>query len=207
MYQFRNVLWPLLAIALAGCGAAGVAGDSGLQSYASAGSQTNAIQGTAAAPARTAYGAYVLGPGDRLRIKSYGDDEVSGEYEINSAGFVAIPLIGDVRAAGMTTSKLEQAISSKMKGSIATHPKITVDIAAYAPFFVLGEVKKAGEYSYHPGLTVADALAMAGGLTYRANENRIYVRRAGSAVDEIVSSDMSVPIYPGDNIRVSERIF
>jgi protein involved in polysaccharide export with SLBB domain len=205
MFPYRNVLWALLAIALAGCSAAGGAGSSALQSYAS--SQSDAGRQATAQSRRTSYGAYLLGPGDRLRVKSYGDEEVSGEYEINSAGFVSIPLIGEVRAAGVTTTKLEQAIASKMKGSIATHPKITVEIAAYAPFYVFGEVKKAGEYSFHPGLTVADALAMAGGLTYRANESRIYVRRAGSTIDEVVSADMSVPIYPGDNIRVSERIF
>lgn len=158
-------------------------------------------------PVRVSYGTYVLGPGDRLRIKSYGDDAVSGEYEINSAGYVSIPLVGELRAAGTTTSKLEQTIVSRMKGPIATDPKINVEIAAYAPFFVFGEVKKAGEYSFHPGLTVADAIAMAGGLTYRANENGIVLRHAGSAVDQIIAAGTPTRIFPGDNIRVTERIF
>lgn len=189
MFQRRNIFCLLVLMALAGCTAAAVTTES------------------AGPPVRTSFGAYVLGPGDRLRIKSYGDEDVSGEYEVNSAGFISIPLVGQVHAAGTTTGRLEETIAAKMKGSIATNPRINVEIAAYAPFYVLGEVKKAGEYSFHPGLTVADAIAMAGGLTYRANENGIVVRHAGSATDEIVAADMPMRIYPGDNIRVTERIF
>jgi polysaccharide export outer membrane protein len=82
-----------------------------------------------------------------------------------------------------------------------------VEVAIYRPFFILGEVKKAGEYPYKSGLTVLDAVASAGGYTYRANERKVVIRRAGSIVDEIYPLDVPVPIFPGDNIRIPERWF
>ncbi len=149
----------------------------------------------------------MLGPGDRVRIKVYNEAELTGEYEVNSAGFVSLPLVGQVKASGMSTVQLESAIAARMKGKLSQDPRVNVEIAAYAPFYIFGEVKKAGEYPYRPGLTLADAIATAGGLTYRANEGRVYLRRAGSLAEQLVTLDMSVRVYPGDNIRVSERIF
>lgn len=198
MLQRRNVLYLLASLALAGCsGAARVAvvADESTASFAGPG------------PQRGAGGAYMLGPGDRLRIKIYNEPELTGDYEINSSGFVSLPLVGQVKASGATTNQLERIIAGKMRGQISQDPKVNVEIAAYAPFYIHGEVKKAGEYPYRPGLTMADAVATAGGLTYRANEGRIYLRRAGSPVEEMVSLDMRVRVYPGDNIRVDERIF
>lgn len=198
MLQRRNVLYLLASVALGGCsGPARVTAvaDDGAASFAGPG------------PQRGAGGAYMLGPGDRLRIKVYSEPELTGEYEVNSSGFVSLPLVGQVKASGTTTSQLERNIAAKMKGQVSQDPKVNVEIAAYAPFYIFGEVKKAGEYPYRPGLTMADAVATAGGLTYRANENKIYLRRAGSPVEEMVSLDMRVRVYPGDNIRVDERIF
>jgi len=199
MFQRQNVFCLLLVITLAGCSAAGTAetGSTGvaLSSYAGPG------------PTRGSEGPYVLGPGDRLRIKVYNDADLTGEYEVNSAGFVSVPLVGQLKASGLTTHQLEQTIAARMKGSIARDPKLNVEIAAYAPFYIYGEVKKAGMYPFQPGLTVADAIATAGGLTYRANENTIYVQRAGSRSQQAVTLDVPAQIYPGDNIRVSERMF
>jgi polysaccharide export outer membrane protein len=132
---------------------------------------------------------------------------MTGEYEINSGGSVSLPLVGEVKASGQTTTQLERAIAAQMKGRISQDPKVNVEIVAYAPFYIYGEVKKAGEYPFRPGLTVADAVASAGGLTYRANESRIYVRRAGSAAEQTITLEVPVRVFPGDNIRVSERMF
>ena len=198
MLQRRNVLYLFASLVLTGCsGAARVSavGDEAAASFAGPG------------PQRGAGGAYVLGPGDRLRIKVYNEPELTGEYEVNSSGFVSLPLVGQIKASGTTTSQLERAIVAKMQGQISQDPKVNVEIAAYAPFYIYGEVKKAGEYPYRPGLTLADAVATAGGLTYRANEHRIYLRRAGSSLEQMVSLDMRLRVYPGDNIRVDERIF
>ncbi|MCK9908165.1 polysaccharide export protein [Microbacteriaceae bacterium K1510] len=198
MLQRRNVLHLLACLALTGCSSAAqvsAVGEDAASSFAGPG------------PQRGAGNAYVLGPGDRLRIKVYSEPDLTGEYEVDSAGFISLPLVGQIRASGSTTSQLERTIVAKMKGQISQDPKVNVEIAAYAPFYIFGEVRKAGEYPYRPGLTVADAVATAGGLTYRANENKIYVRRAGSSVEEMVSLAMRVRVYPGDNIRVDERYF
>jgi polysaccharide export outer membrane protein len=198
MLQRRNVLYLLASVVLGGC-----SGPSRVAAVADDGAASFAGPG----PQRGAGAAYVLGPGDRLRIKVYSEPELTGEYEVNSTGFVSLPLVGQVKASGTTTSQIERNIAAKMKGQVSQDPKVNVEIAAYAPFYIFGEVKKAGEYPYRPGLTMADAVATAGGLTYRANENKIYLRRAGSPVEEMVSLDMRVRLYPGDNIRVDERIF
>jgi polysaccharide export outer membrane protein len=149
----------------------------------------------------------MLGPGDRVRLKFYDDANLNGEYEVNSAGFVSIPLVGEVRASNLTTSQLEKAIARRMKGKIAQDPNVNAEIESYAPFYIFGEVKKAGVYPYQPGLTVAGAIATAGGLTYRADENTIYVQRAGAVSQETVKLTVPARIFPGDNIRVGERMF
>jgi polysaccharide export outer membrane protein len=198
MLQRRNVLYLLASFALSGCSGA---------THISAVADESAVSFAGPGPQRGAGGSYVLGPGDRLRIKVYNEPELTGEYEINSSGFVSLPLVGQIKASGTTTSQLERNIAGKMRGQISQDPKVNVEIAAYAPFYIYGEVKKAGEYPYRPGLTIADAVATAGGLTYRANEERVYLRRAGSPLEDMVSLDMRVRVYPGDNIRVGERIF
>ena len=199
VFRCGNVLCLLLVIAVAGCsGGANIQTDSAamaLSSYASP------------EPTRGSDRPYVLGPGDRLRIKVYNDADLTGEYEVNSAGIVSVPLVGQVRAMGLTTSQLEETIAARMKGRFAQDPKINVEVATYAPFYIYGEVKKAGEYPFQPGLTVADAIATAGGLTYRANESKIYVQRADSHIQQTVTLDVPTRIFPGDNIRVSERMF
>lgn len=199
MFFSRNILCLIFIGILAGCSAT-----SGIQTseYAEASSSYAGV-----APMRGSDGPYILGPGDRLRIKIYTDPDMSGEYEINSSGMISLPLVGDVKALGLTTSQFEQTIATRMKGKVADKPHVSVEMAAYAPYYVFGEVKNAGELQYHVGLTVADAIAAAGGLTYRADEHRIVLRRAGSKSEQVVSLDVPVRVYPGDNIRVGESFF
>src|SRR5882757_626532 len=150
---------------------------------------------------------YVLGPNDRIRVKVYGEPDIAGEYEIDSSGQVSIPLAGRLKAAGLTTRQLERSITSTLSKGIVRDPHVNVEIAIYRPYYILGEVKKGGEYPYRLGLTVMDAVASAGGFTYRANENKVYLRRSGGGVEEIYALDAPVPIFPGDNIRIPERYF
>ncbi len=152
-------------------------------------------------------GTYLLGPTDRVRLKVYGEADITGEYEVDSNGFVSIPLAGHVKAAGLTTRQLEKGIASALAKGIVRDPRVNVEIALYRPFYILGEVKKSGEYPYRMGLTVMDAVATAGGFTYRANENKVYLRRSGATVEEIYALDSPVLIFPGDNVRVPERYF
>jgi len=199
MFQRSRFLLLSLMTALAGCNVAETSqngsGKIALASYAGS------------SPHRGPDLPYILGPGDRVRLKVYDDQNLNGEYEVNSAGFVSIPLVGQVKASGTTTNQLEKTLTARMKGSIAQNPKINVEIAAYAPFYIYGEVKKAGVYPFQPGLTVADAIATAGGLTYRADESTIYLQHAGAGSQEAVRLDIPMRIAPGDNIRVSERMF
>jgi polysaccharide export outer membrane protein len=150
---------------------------------------------------------YVLGPMDRIRLKVYGEPDIAGEYEIDSNGQVSIPLAGHIRAAGLTTHQLERAITSALSKGIVRDPRVNVEIALYRPYYILGEVKKGGEYPYRLGLTVMDAVASAGGFTYRANENKVYLRRSGAGVEEVYALDAPILIFPGDNIRIAERYF
>ena len=150
---------------------------------------------------------YILGPNDRIRLKVYGEPDITGEYEIDNGGQVSIPLAGHIRAAGATTRQLEKSIASALAKGIVRDPRVNVEIAQYRPYYILGEVKKSGEYPYRNGLTVMDAVASAGGFTYRANENKVYLRRSGAGAEETLSLDAPVPVFPGDNIRIPERYF
>jgi polysaccharide export outer membrane protein len=150
---------------------------------------------------------YILGPTDRIRVKVYGEQDITGEYEIDGSGSVSIPLAGHVKAAGLTTKQVERAIAAALSKGIVRDPRVNVEVAAYRPYYILGEVKKSGEYPYRNGLTVMDAVASAGGFTYRANEDKVYLRRSGSNAEEIYPLSAPVLIYPGDNIRIPERYF
>jgi polysaccharide export outer membrane protein len=158
-------------------------------------------------PSASSAEGYVLGPNDRIRLKVYGESDITGEYEIDNNGQVSIPLAGHLKAAGATTRQLEKAIASALAKGIVRDPRVNVEIAQYRPYYILGEVKKSGEYPYRNGLTVMDAVASAGGFTYRANENKVHLRRAGAGTEEILPLDAPVPVFPGDNIRIPERYF
>jgi polysaccharide export outer membrane protein len=154
-----------------------------------------------------AAGSYVLGPNDRIRLKVYGEADITGEYEIDSNGQVSIPLAGHIKAADLTTKQLERSITSALAKGIVRDPRVNVEVALYRPYYILGEVKKGGEYPYRLGLTVMDAVASAGGFTYRANEGKVYLRRAGTGVEDVYALDAPILVFPGDNIRVPERYF
>jgi polysaccharide biosynthesis/export protein len=161
-------------------------------------------QPPSAAPAA---GTYVLGPNDRIRLKVYGEPDIAGEYEIDSNGQVSIPLAGHIGAAGLTTKQLERSIASTLAKGIVRDPRVNVEVALYRPYYILGEVKKGGEYPYRLGLTVMDAVASAGGFTYRANENKVFLRRSGAGAEEVYALDAPILVFPGDNIRIPERYF
>ncbi len=160
-----------------------------------------------ALPSAPSADSYVLGPNDRVRLKVYGEPDIGGEYEIDSGGQVSIPLAGHIKAAGLTTKQLERSIASALSKGIVRDPRVNVEIALYRPYYILGEVKRSGEYPYRLGLTVMDAIASAGGFTYRANENKVYVRRSGGGAEEVHALDAPILVFPGDNIRIPERYF
>ncbi len=145
--------------------------------------------------------------GDRIRLTVFGEDKLTGEYDIDPGGFVSLPLAGTLHAAGLTKIELEQLLTKKFQSSYLRDPKVTVDIASFRPFYVLGEVVKPGEYPYKSGLTVLSAIAVAGGQTYRASNSRILIKRAGETELKEYDLTADVPIYPGDLIRLPQRYF
>jgi polysaccharide biosynthesis/export protein len=161
----------------------------------------------ASASGRVTYGTYVLRANDRLRIKVYNEPEITGEYQVDASGFVSVPLAGRVRAAGLTAGQLERSLMARLNDGVIRDPKVNVEVATHAFFYIHGEVKQPAEIAYKPGLTVLDAVAAAGGFTYRANEDKAYIRRAGSAVEAAHSTKIPIAVYPGDNIRIPERYF
>jgi len=150
---------------------------------------------------------YVLGTGDKIKLTVYGEAELSGEYEVSSTGVVAMPLIGNVRAAGLPIRTFEEAVRQKLAQGYLRDPRVSAQISNYRPFFILGEVAKPGSYPYVNGMTVINAVALAGGYTYRADKEEMTLSRASDPdkSDKAVSEEMAV--LPGDIIRVPERFF
>lgn len=150
---------------------------------------------------------YVLGVGDRLRITIYGEDDLSGEYEINSTGVVAFPLIGNVSAARQPVRDFESALRNKLAEGYLHDPRVSVQVTNYRPFFILGEVAKPGSYPYVNGMNVLNAVALAGGYTYRADQNDVVIVHANDPAKTEQKAREDSPVMPGDIIRVPERFF
>src|ERR1700730_7594449 len=149
-----------------------------------------------------------LQAGDRLKITVYGEEALTGPYDINPGGYISMPLVGAVRAAGRTRSELEREITNRYRsGGFLQDPNVTVAVAEFQPFYVLGEAEKPGEYPFRSGLNVHSAVAMAGGFTYRASRSSVLIRHIGEQVWREYPLTEPVPIAPGDLIRVPERYF
>ncbi len=151
---------------------------------------------------------FLLGPGDQVRVITFGEQTLTGEFRISDGGTIAIPLLGPVQANGLTTRQLEVKIASELKSkSLFRDPSVSVEVIAYRPIFVLGEVNKPGQYPYQPGMTLLTAVAIAGGFTYRAWEDYAsVVRSTGSAAIEGRVNRQTL-LQPGDAVTVFERTF
>ncbi len=151
---------------------------------------------------------YKLGPGDKLRVITFGHEDLTSEFIVSDSGEIAFPLVGQVKAAGLTLDEFQQALASSLKsGGFVINPNVSAEVIQYRPFYILGEVQRPGSYPYSSGLTALSAIATAGGLTYRANQRKIYIRRADSTREVEVTVTAATPIMPGDTVRVGERIF
>jgi len=150
---------------------------------------------------------YQLGTGDKLRVIVFGEDDLGGEFQVDGNGHISLPLIGDVTAAGETASGLEQVIADRLADGYLQSPRVSVSVSTYRPFYVIGEVSKAGEYAYVNGMSALNAVALAGGYTPKANESVIYIRRNGSNREEKVPADQMTRIWPGDVVRVPITLF
>jgi polysaccharide export outer membrane protein len=150
---------------------------------------------------------YRLGTGDKVRVTVFGEDDLSGEFQIDSTGFVRMPMIGQVRAAGLTAQALEGGLTQAYANGYLLEPRVSVEVTTYRPFYIIGEVNKPGEYSYVNGMNVLNAIALAGGFTPHAVESHVYLRKNGTQREIEVAADQTTQIMPGDIVRVTSSTF
>ncbi|WP_330705054.1 polysaccharide biosynthesis/export family protein [Novosphingobium resinovorum] len=150
---------------------------------------------------------YTLGAGDKLRITVYGEEKLTGEYLVDGSGAIAFPLVGTVRASGLSAPSLADRLTSALRNGYLDNPSVSIDVLNFRPYYILGEVNKPGEYPFAEGLSVFSAVAKAEGFTYRAEERRVYIRHKDGASEVLYRLDGVTPVQPGDTIRVLERRF
>ncbi len=150
---------------------------------------------------------YRLDSGDRLRVSVFEQTGLSNTYTVDQAGYISFPLIGQVAARGQTMVALEGAIAAKLKQGYLRDPDVTIEMDRYRPVFVMGEVGRPGQYSYVPGMTAQNAIAIAGGFTPRGNQRDIDVTRKINGRSITGRTSISSAVLAGDTIYVRERLF
>lgn len=171
------------------------------------------LSGCASSTARQAYAKpqasepYTLDSGDKLRVTVFGQPDLSGEFAVDGSGMIAIPLIPPVKAGGLTTTELQASIAEALSRTLLRDPNVSVEVTEFRPFYILGEVTKAGQYPFVNGMTVQSAVAIAGGFTYRASQDEVHITRRVDG--RLVELDLptNAPVRPGDTILVGERYF
>jgi polysaccharide export outer membrane protein len=150
---------------------------------------------------------YELRPGDRVQVDVFNQADLTGEYVLDDSGRFSMYLIGDVEAGGLTVDELEQVLIGRFKPDYLVNPRISVKVQGYRPYYLMGEVRRTGSFTYVDGLTFLTAIAAAGGYTYRARKDVVYVIRGTDNSREEVKLDVNEKVQPGDIIRIAERIF
>jgi polysaccharide export outer membrane protein len=150
---------------------------------------------------------YLLASGDRLRVIVFGQENLSNSFSVDGAGDISMPLIGIVKANGLTTADLERVIEARLRNGFIREPRVSVEVEAYRPFFVLGEVTTAGQYPFINGMTVQNAIAVAGGYTPRGYQDDVDITRIVNGRPVTFAAPLAFPVRPGDTIKVRERFF
>jgi polysaccharide export outer membrane protein len=159
------------------------------------------------APPPVMEGGYTLGPGDKIHLTVFGEPDLTNDYQLDGNGNIRLPLGGIVRAAGNTAQSLEAAIYYALVPNYMRNPRLTVDVLAYRPVYVVGQVQKPGQFAYVNDMTMMNAIGMAGGFTQQARESSVYVRHEGDPVEQEVPTNMPLLIRPGDTVRVDTTLF
>jgi len=202
--------WPALAaLALALLLAACKTSDVAEQKSSAVAEQKSSAkeQSFAAAPNLPKTSEIRLEAGDKIRVTVFGEEKLTGEYQVDTGGYVGLPLAGSVKAAGLTPPEFERALEAAFKKTYLRNPKVTVEVLTFRPFYVLGEVQKPGEYPYRAGLNVLSAIAIAGGASYRASNSEVLIQRAGTTTLQKFPLSPTISVMPGDLVRVPERFF
>lgn len=153
-------------------------------------------------------GPYRLGAGDVLTLRVYDQPQLSGKFNIDDSGMIDIPLLGLVRAAGLSSDALAASIAQALeKAGLILHPGVAVEVSTYRPFYILGEVNTPGQYPFRPGMTVLTAISIAGGFTYRAEQGYAGVTRVTSGQPAQYRAPLFALAQPGDVITIFERRF
>lgn len=147
---------------------------------------------------------YLLGAGDKIRITIFQHQDLSGTYGVDNTGRISLPLVGGFQAHGLTIPELEQAIALRLSHGYLSDPSVSIELISTRPFCVFGQVNRSGCFEFRFGMKGADAIATAGGYTYRAKENRLFIR--GEDGKKLIGNH-DTPIFPGDTIEIGERYF
>ncbi len=150
---------------------------------------------------------YLLGPADKVRVTVYGEPSLSGEFFVTGSGLMSLPLIGEIKAGGMTVGQFQQAVQKALSDGYLKDPRVSAEVLTFRPFYILGEVEKPGTYPYTSGLTVLNAVATAGGFTYRADKKNVWIKHNGETTENKSELTPSIVVAPGDTIRIGERFF
>ena len=158
---------------------------------------------------RPAVGSFVyrLGPGDRLRVTTYGEDRLTGEFVVNASGGVSFPLLGPVPATGRTVAEFHADLQGRLAAQYMRNPHVSVEMLNLRPVYILGEVQRPGEFAFADRMSIHALVAKAGGFTYRANQGYVLVRGEDEAEERAVRLTSATAVQPGDTIRVPERTF
>jgi len=150
---------------------------------------------------------YLLGAGDKVRVTVYGEPTLSGEFFVTGSGLMSLPLIGEIKAGGLTVGQFQDAVQKSLSDGYLKEPRVSAEVLTFRPFYILGEVEKPGTYPYTAGLTVLNAVATAGGFTYRADKKSVYIKHNGETAEVKGALTPSTQVAPGDTIRIGERFF
>ncbi|HYF21938.1 MAG TPA: polysaccharide biosynthesis/export family protein [Caulobacteraceae bacterium] len=166
-----------------------------------------AATGLQAQTADPATAEYRLGAGDKVRVIVFDEPSLSGEFAVSGSGQVSLPLIGEVNVLGKSVPEFQTEVQRLLLDGYLKNPRVSVEVLNYRPFYILGEVKKPGEYPYTNGLTVMNAVARAEGFTYRANTKKVFIKHAGETKEREATLTSSTVVSPGDTVRIVERFF
>lgn len=151
--------------------------------------------------------AYRMGVGDRVRVDVFGEPDLSLEAAIDPSGRLNYPLLGSIPAQKMTARELQDAIAAGLSEGYLVNPDVRVTVVQYRPFYVMGQVRKAGAYPFVIGLTVEKAVALAGGFTPLASTRRIFLLREDATAEQRVRVGLDALVLPGDTLMVEEGLF
>lgn len=149
---------------------------------------------------------YKVGPGDKLRVMVFGQPDMSGEYQVDGAGNIAFPLIGGVEAGGKSAPELETTMQDQLSQYLR-EPDVSIEVLNFRPFYVVGEVREPGDYPYKDDISVMNAVAIAGGFTYRARKESFTIQRKSGGQTQEFEATPGSQVLPGDVVIVRERFF